>query len=86
MFLIFLGVLIVVYTLKVRLKLRLKFEVKVKIYLVRVLARNFGKMTSWFELSYHDSGHAIYFSFFTMQFFQPCQKIAIPNRNIKKEK
>ena len=33
-----------------------------------------------FELTYFDSGNMMYFSFFTIQFFPPTQKIMIPKK------
>ena len=35
--------------------------------------------TPWYELAYCDSRNMRQFSFFTMQFFPPTQKIVIPN-------
>ena len=36
--------------------------------------------TSRFELMYRDSGNIMHFSFFTIQFFPPTQKISIPKK------
>ena len=47
---------------------------------------NKSKEKSGFELTYCNSGNTIHFSFFSMQFFPPSLKIAIPKYNIKKEK
>ena len=33
-----------------------------------------------FELMYHDSGKTMHFLFFTIKFFPPTQKIAIPKK------
>ena len=45
--------------------------------------KSFRKSTFYktgFELTYRDSGNTIHFSFFTIQFFPPTQKITMPKK------
>ena len=41
---------------------------------------------SIFQLTYHDSGNMIHFTFFMMKFFPPSLEITIPKHNTKKQK